>query len=457
MAYVFAAPDVLAAAARDLAGVGSEIRVATDSAAAATGQLLPAAADEVSAQIAGLFAGYADEYRAACAQAVVFHEGFVRTLEIAAASYLGAEAANAVLMPAVNAVNAAAVAVVGHPFVSTSASTTGTALIMGGTFNPQPTPGYVAAINSLFIQSNPSYTGYNPLGQYTPESVAPFYGALTLDQSIAQGRLLLNTAIMNMPAGSHTLVFGYSQSSVIATLEMRALDALPPSARPSPSDLSFMLIGNGDTPNGGVFSRFTFHVPIVDITTAGPTPSDTPYPTSIYTLQYDGLANFPQYPLNIVADLNALAGAALVHPTYAALTTVQVQSAIQLATSPGYYENGGATHYYMIPQQNLPLLDPLRAIPVVGKPLADLLQPDLRVLVNLGYNPDGYANVTAPATLWPTVPPNFNPATTAGQLVLGAQQGVDDGFVDLGLLPPSYYATTYPAVNVLAEMVAVAE
>ena len=218
-----------------------------------------------------------------------------------------------------------------------------------------------------------------------------------------------------------------------------------------------MLIGNGDNPNGGVFSRFTFNIPILDITTAGPTPSDTPYPTTIYTLQFDGLANFPQYPLNIVADLNALAGAALVHPTYAALTAGQVQSAMQLATSPGYYENGGVTHYYMIPQQNLPLLDPLRAIPVVGTPLADLLQPDLRVLVNLGYNSTGYADVTAPATLWPTVPPNFNPATTAGQLVLGAQQGVNDAFVDLGLLPPSYYATTYPAVNVLGEMVGVAE
>jgi hypothetical protein len=457
VAYVIAAPDVLVAAARDLAGVGSEIRVATDSGAAATRQLLPAAADEVSTQIAALFAGYADEYRAVCAQAGVFHEAFVRALETDAASYVSAEATNAGLMQAVNAVNAAAAALVGRPLVSASVSTTGTALIMGGTFNPQPTPGYVAAINSLFIQSNPSYTGYNPFGQYTPESVAPFYGAATLDQSIAQGRLLLNNAIMNMPAGSHTLVFGYSQSSVIATLEMRALDALPPSARPSPSDLSFMLIGNGDNPDGGVFSRFTFHVPILDITTAGPTPSDTPYPTTIYTLQFDGLANFPQYPLNIVADLNALAGAALVHPTYAALTAGQLQSAMQLATSPGYYQNGGVTHYYMIPQQNLPLLDPVRGIPVLGTPLADLLQPDLRVLVNLGYNSTGYADVTAPATLWPTVPPNFNAATTAGQLVLGAQQGVNDAFVDLGLLPPSDYATTYPAVNVLAEMVAVAD
>ena len=455
MAYVIAAPDFLVAAARDLTGVGSEIRVASDSATASMRQLLPAAADEVSTQIAAVFAGYADEYGAMTAQAAAFHDMFVRTLEAGAASYAGAEAANAGLMQAVAAVSTWVDTVGDAPLVSASNTT---ALIMGGTFMPNPTPSYVAALNNLFIQPNPAYTGSTPWGLYTPESAGlPFFGGMTLNQSIAQGQFILNNAIMNAPVGAHTLVFGYSQSSVIATLEMRALDALPPSYRPTPSDLSFMLIGNGDNPNGGVFSRFTFNIPILDITTAGPTPSDTPYPTTIYTLQFDGLANFPQYPLNIVADLNALAGAALVHPTYAALTAGQVQSAMQLATSPGYYENGGVTHYYMIPQQNLPLLDPLRAIPIVGTPLADLLQPDLRVLVNLGYNSTGYADVTAPATLWPTVPPNFNPATTAGQLVLGAQQGVNDAFVDLGLLPPSYYATTYPAVNVLGEMVGVAE
>jgi hypothetical protein len=265
---------------------------------------------------------------------------------------------------------------------------------------------------------------------------------------------------------------------------MRALDALPAFERPSPSDLSFMLIGNGDTPNGGLFSRFTLHIPLLDISTQGATPPDTPYPTTIYTSEYDGLANFPQYPLDVVADLNAVAGAALVHPQYAFLSPQQLQSAVPLATSPGYYDNGGVTHYYMIPDQNLPLVEPLRAIPVVGTPLADLLQPDLRVLVNLGYNPNGYANVPTAAQLWPgfspvddllrmvpppyneliaqpsyapSPPPTFNPATIAGQLVLGAQQGVTDALVDIGALPPSYYATTYPAINDVAEMTAVAQ
>jgi hypothetical protein len=459
----------MAVAASDLAGIGSAISDATDAASAATRGMLPAAADEVSTEIARFFASHADQYRAVSAQAAAFHNAFVRAVEAGAASYANGEAANGSLLQV----------------ATTSASGSEIALIMGGTFNPQPTPGYVAAINSLFIQSNPNYTGYTPFGLYTPESggVIPLVSGLTLDQSVVQGEIILNNAIMNTPAGNHTLVFGYSQSACIATLEMRALDALPPSEAPSPSNLSFMLIGNGDTPSGGIFSRFSFNIPGLDISTYGAMPPDTPYPTTIYTSEYDGLANFPQYPLDIVADLNAVAGAVYVHPQYAFLTAAQLQSAVPLATSPGYYADGGVTHYYMIPDQNLPLLAPIRAIPVVGTPLADLLQPDLRVLVNLGYNPNGYANVPTGAQLFPgfspvddllrMVPPPYNeliwqpsyapsplphnnPVTIWNELVLGGQQGVTDALVDIGVLPSSYYATTYPAINELAKMTAVA-
>ena len=43
------------------------------------------------------------------------------------------------------------------------------------------------------------------------------------------------------------------------------------------------------------------------------------------------------------------------------------------------------TTYYLIPTANLPLLDPLRLIPVLGNPLADLLQPFLRPFIDFGY------------------------------------------------------------------------
>ncbi len=45
----------------------------------------------------------------------------------------------------------------------------------------------------------------------------------------------------------------------------------------------------------------------------------------------------------------------------------------------------------------LPLLEPLRVIPVIGNPLADLLQPDLTTIVNLGYGNPNFGYSTGPA------------------------------------------------------------
>lgn len=43
----------------------------------------------------------------------------------------------------------------------------------------------------------------------------------------------------------------------------------------------------------------------------------------------------------------------------------------------------------MIEHDGLPLLEPFKSIPVLGKPLVDLIEPAIREIVNLGYdNPD---------------------------------------------------------------------
>jgi hypothetical protein len=471
MSLVIATAESMVSAARDLAKIGSMVSSDNALAATRTSSLVPAATDEVSTQIAAFFNACANDFRALSAHAATFHESFVQSLLSGAASYAEAEAANAAPLQRVLAVLDSPAQALGQPLIATTIGSTGTALIMGGTFEPEPPPSYVTAINNLFIQPNPTYTGYSPFGLYTPEEVhIPFIkatGPLTVGQSILQGEFILNNAIMATPPGSHTLVFSYSQSSVISSIEIKALDALPANLRPSPSDLSFMLIGDGDAPNGGIFTRFPgTYISVIDLPFFGATPPDTPYPTTIYTLQYDGFADFPQYPLDIFADANALLGTVYVHPNYASLTPQQIQSAVPQATSPGYYENGGATHYYMIPTQNLPLLDPLRSVPIIGTPLADLLQPDLTVLVNLGYDPNGYANVVTPAQLIPgfspsggetSPPPNFNAASIYGQLVTGAQQGVTDALVDIGVLPASDFAKTYPAINNISYVAPVAE
>ena len=55
------------------------------------------------------------------------------------------------------------------------------------------------------------------------------------------------------------------------------------------------------------------YIPILDLTFNGPAPTDTQFDTVEITRQYDGLADFPLYPLNLVADLNAVLGIIYVH------------------------------------------------------------------------------------------------------------------------------------------------
>jgi hypothetical protein len=308
---------------------------------------------------------------------------------------------------------------------------------MGGTGEPIPPPSTVTAALDYFNQIF-SVLPSNAVALVTPEGFYPFTGfkSLTFDVSVAQGVQILDNAIKNTlaanPSGS-VAVFGTSQSADISSLELENL--ANPLLNPSPptaNQLGFVLVADEMNPNGGILARFPgfpagqpLQIPSLGITFYGATPSNTIYPTNIYSMEYDGFADFPQYPINLISDLNAFAGIYYVHNTYPANPSALPPGyAIhQLPTSPGYT---GVTNYYMITTQNgLPLLDPVRAIPVIGKPIADLLQPDLTTIVNLGYGSPtqgwstGYANEHTYFGLFPHV----NQALIAQDLIAGAQQG----------------------------------
>ena len=95
MSYVVALPEMMSAAATDVASVGSVVATANQGVAAATTRVLPAAEDEVSAAIAALFSAHGRGYQAVSAQAAAFHAEFVQALTGAAGAYAAAEAANA--------------------------------------------------------------------------------------------------------------------------------------------------------------------------------------------------------------------------------------------------------------------------------------------------------------------------------------------------------------------------
>ncbi len=95
MSFVMAAPEMLASAAADVAGIGSSLSAAHAAAAAPTTAVMAAAGDEVSAAITSVFSRHAQQFQALSAQAAAFHDQFVQTLNSAAGWYASTEAANA--------------------------------------------------------------------------------------------------------------------------------------------------------------------------------------------------------------------------------------------------------------------------------------------------------------------------------------------------------------------------
>lgn len=111
MSYVLATPEMVAAAANNLAQIGSTLSAANAAALAPTTGVLAAGADEVSAAVASLFSGHAQAYQTLGTQAAAFHERFIQALSTAAGAYGSAEAANASpLQQALNVINAPRVA-----------------------------------------------------------------------------------------------------------------------------------------------------------------------------------------------------------------------------------------------------------------------------------------------------------------------------------------------------------
>jgi PE-PPE domain len=313
-----------------------------------------------------------------------------------------------------------------------------TALVMGPSGFPVPPTTYVDAANGLFLHLPD--TSVDPLT--TPEGLYPVTGVNTLpiDSSAAQGEATLNNAIMQQIAdGNHVEVFGYSQSSLISTMEMSQLAA---NDVPS-SDVNFVLVGDPNNPDGGMLERFDgLSIPSFGATFSGATPSDL-YPTDIYTNEYDGFADFPRYPINLLSDLNAFLGIAYDHATY--LDPIPGSQQIDLGTF-------GDTTYFMNTDPTLPLLDPLQVIPVVGKPIYDLLEPDTRILVNLGYGgiTEGWDTQNAPDVPTPfgLFPTDITPSALTTALLNGAQQGIADFVKDLQ--SPSFnfdFSSLQPLLN----------
>ncbi|HUO39796.1 MAG TPA: PE-PPE domain-containing protein, partial [Mycobacterium sp.] len=319
MTSMFVEPQFVASAASDVSNIGSLIGTAKAAAADPTTTVVAAAEDEVSAVTAAFFGSYGQQYQALLRHAAAFHDQFAAALAGAQAAYLEAETTAMLLLGGGGA--AASPAVGADPALPTL-NTPITGLFIGGSGLPIPPPSYLAAVLPWVNFNGTNIVSLaNALPVFTPEGAQPIYSgikSLPLNTSVGQGVTILENTINQQlfptgegvtPAPSVT-VLGYSQSAIISSLVMRdLLNGTYPFTPPSTSQLNFTLLGDLMAPNGGIFERFVgLTLPSLGVDFYGATPPNTPYGTSIYTLEYDGFADFPQYPINFLSDLNAFAG-----------------------------------------------------------------------------------------------------------------------------------------------------
>jgi hypothetical protein len=342
------------------------------------------------------------------------------------------------------------------PAVKLSADST--ALIMGGTAIPTWNDADVEVIMNQFIAPTHPDQTMEPVAVTTPEEAWPLTGLvrlaclalcspslsgpggpawpdepwwklsglfdLTWDQSIQAGVADLETA-MAAHGNDHLVIYGYSQGAVIANLEKQRLAEQFPAGTTAP-DIDFVLSEDLNLPNGGLLARFPgLYIPILDWTFDGPASTDTQFDTVEINRQYDGFADFPLYPLNIIADLNAILGVFYVH-TY----PFDVSLAPDASTSPAFQRTHGDTSYYFFETEDLPLFGPLRSLGV-PESLIDVVEPFFRVLVELGYDRSISPWEPTPAQLIPTL----DPATVSTDLVDAIGEGINNAAALIGSPP----------------------
>ena len=197
------------------------------------------------------------------------------------------------------------------PAASADGDTDPTALIMGGTGMPVARADWM---NSLLADYIEPATG----NSYTPVSV-DYPAGLPVDHTVQIGLADLQAAIDQLQTsdpGQPLLVAGYSLSALIAVELKRELAAAAAAGQPVP-DVTVALFGSGNRPNGGIYERLDgLYVPGLQVDANGAEPTDLGIPTIDVANQYDGLADTPQFPVNLVSDLNAVLGVIYRHISY---------------------------------------------------------------------------------------------------------------------------------------------
>ncbi len=335
-----------------------------------------------------------------------------------------------------------------------------TALIMGGTQHPLSLPtdpndfvtGYMnQAINNYIDPDGtpvpPNPTEYNRVAVIYPAEFAPVFGSTTFDDSVAIGRNNLshclgasvggcnyNTGVGSTapnPAEDNFIVFGYSQSAVVASLVKNDI------IEDGDTDLDgteIDLVSNPMRSNGGILGRGIqgLTIPIIGITFYGPTqnscsgrvcdPNDAfVTPTTDTAQQYDILGGDAPARLDPLAFANSIAAYALLHGNMPNRSIALGPGGVPADHEVVYQDTYGDTTYYMVTAPRLPILLLATQAGVPGPVLAI---PDalMRVWIEDKYRRDLSPGEHVQFQLSPI----GNPINLVGNMLGAIPVGIDD-------------------------------
>jgi hypothetical protein len=271
----------------------------------------------------------------------------------------------------------------------------GEGFIMGGTGNPTPDADYLSNVEQLYLPGGYDYQALTTPEQFCPIICNASQDYLTFGDSVNAGVTQLDTNVTPELANDPVSVLGYSQSATLASVWM---NQLIDSNNSNLDNLHVTLLGDPNSPIGGILDRFQFpdgvgqfsltpepqHVPFLGIPLGlEPTPVSG-IDVDIYLGEYDGWNNFPSDPLNLFAVGNALLGIETVHPYYPDPdpgVNLDTTNMIDLGTI-------GDTNFWAIPAP-LPTLAFMYDGGPVGHFFYDTFSPFATLVNNWGYGNPG--------------------------------------------------------------------
>lgn len=240
-------------------------------------------------------------------------------------------------------------------------------------FNARPAARVLTLEGGLVgLQSTFRFTQQQLRGELcqSPNTCQPVdYPALPADVNNALGTDAVESAIEDLPSNEPIILFGHSQGGQVIYDALRRWDNDPDLA-PDPGRITWVSIGNPENPYGGVTSKFGLSQPQPRV------PSDTQYEGIEVIRQYDGWADAPDNPLNLLAVLNAVVGSQTYHLDY---RNVDINDSNNVRFTPDKTDGtpGNITYVY-VPAEVIPLAKDAGV-------LAPILDRWLRPTIEAGY------------------------------------------------------------------------